>query len=122
MDSKYPTFEHPKEEIPPLPPPFVNPFTDSCIQRSIVSAIFGGLFGSIFGLVLGGNIGVVPPNLQNAPIREQIRDGLRNARSASWSGFKNFGKIGFLFAGIECYAEQVKKFFIFKIAFQKKVS
>jgi import inner membrane translocase subunit TIM22 len=43
--------------------------------------------------------------LQSLPLREQLRRGLRDMGSRSYSSARNFGKVGAIFAGTECCIE-----------------
>lgn len=43
--------------------------------------------------------------ITSLPMRQQIALGFRDMRTRSWSSARNFGKVGTLFAGIECGVE-----------------
>jgi import inner membrane translocase subunit TIM22 len=43
--------------------------------------------------------------IQSLPLREQLRRGLRDMGSRSYSSARNFGKVGAIFAGTECCIE-----------------
>lgn len=43
--------------------------------------------------------------ITSLPLRQQVSIGFRDMGSRSWSTAKNFGKVGALFAGIECGVE-----------------
>ena len=43
--------------------------------------------------------------ITSLPLRQQISIGFRDMGTRSWSTAKNFGKVGALFAGIECGVE-----------------
>jgi len=45
--------------------------------------------------------------IQNLPVREQLRRGLKDMGSRSFSSAKNFGIVGAMFTGTECCIEGV---------------
>lgn len=47
--------------------------------------------------------------IQNLPVREQLRRGLKDMGSRSFSSAKNFGIVGAMFSGTECCIEGVSR-------------
>ena len=46
--------------------------------------------------------------IQNLPVKEQLRKGLKDMGSRSFSSAKNFGIVGAMFSGTECCIEGVR--------------
>lgn len=83
---------------------------ESCAVKSIMDGGAGFALGGMFGLFMSSMAYDTPLTPQGAaiadlPVREQIRRGLRDMGSRSYSSAKNFGKIGALFSICECTIE-----------------
>lgn len=55
-----------------------------------------------------GATGGPPKELAAMPLRDQLRHGFKDMGTRSWSMAKNFGKVGGLYAGIECGVEGLR--------------
>jgi mitochondrial import inner membrane translocase subunit TIM22 len=53
--------------------------------------------------------------LTDLPMREQLRRGLKDMGSRSYSSAKNFGIVGAVFAGTECCIEGVSDLLIYLV-------
>ncbi|KIM99528.1 hypothetical protein OIDMADRAFT_19667 [Oidiodendron maius Zn] len=85
---------------------------ESCPGKTAVSGVMGFALGGAFGLFMASMQYDTPlatnPNaaaLQSLPLREQLRRGLKDMGSRSYSSARNFGKVGAIFAGTECCIE-----------------
>jgi len=85
---------------------------ESCPGKTAVSGVMGFALGGAFGLFMASMQYDTPlatnPNaaaIQSLPLREQLRRGLRDMGSRSYSSARNFGKVGAIFAGTECCIE-----------------
>ena len=47
--------------------------------------------------------------ISNLPLRQQLRVGLKDMGSRSYSSAKNFAVVGGIFAGTECCIESVRR-------------
>ncbi|EXJ92253.1 hypothetical protein A1O3_00803 [Capronia epimyces CBS 606.96] len=70
----------------------------------------GFVLGGAFGLFMSSMAYDTPLSPQgqqitSLPVREQLRRGLKDMGSKSYSSAKNFGKIGAIYSGTECAIE-----------------
>lgn len=70
----------------------------------------GFALGGAFGLFMSSMAYDTPLSPQgqqitSLPVRQQLRQGLKDMGSKSLSSAKNFGKIGLLYSGVECTIE-----------------
>ncbi|KIV86278.1 hypothetical protein PV11_01896 [Exophiala sideris] len=83
---------------------------ESCISKSIMAGAMGGLLGGAFGLFMSSMAYDTPLSAQgqqvtSLPVREQLKRGLKDMGSRSWSSAKNFALIGGIYSGVECTIE-----------------
>lgn len=83
---------------------------ESCVGKTIMSGVMGAGLGGMFGLFMSSMRYDTPLTPQGAeiaslPIRQQLRQGLREMGRASYSSAKNFGMVGAIFSGTECCIE-----------------
>ncbi|KAF4580294.1 Mitochondrial import inner membrane translocase subunit tim-22 [Ophiocordyceps camponoti-floridani] len=91
---------------------------ESCLGKSIMSGVMGFGMGGLFGMFMASMSYDTPfgspitnaagQNLSDMPLRKQLKLGLKDMGSRSYSMAKNFGKVGALFAGIECGIEGLR--------------
>ncbi|KEZ39629.1 hypothetical protein SAPIO_CDS9556 [Scedosporium apiospermum] len=86
----------------------------NCFVKSAISGVMGFGMGGLFGLFMAsmaydtpyhtaGGAGTAP--ITSLPLRQQLQHGFKDMGQRSWSTARNFGKVGALFAGIECGVE-----------------
>jgi import inner membrane translocase subunit TIM22 len=102
---------------------------ESCPGKTAVSGVMGFALGGAFGLFMASVRFLTHPELffsltvtqmsydtplstnptaqsiTSLPLREQLRQGLKDMGSRSYSSARNFGKVGAIFAGTECCIE-----------------
>ncbi|PHH75674.1 hypothetical protein CDD80_2193 [Ophiocordyceps camponoti-rufipedis] len=91
---------------------------ESCLGKSIMSGVMGFGMGGLFGMFMASMSYDTPfgspitnaagQNLSDLPLRKQLKLGLKDMGTRSYSMAKNFGKVGALFAGIECGIEGLR--------------
>ncbi|RDA92380.1 hypothetical protein CP533_4422 [Ophiocordyceps camponoti-saundersi (nom. inval.)] len=91
---------------------------ESCIGKSVMSGVMGFGMGGLFGMFMASMSYDTPfgspvtnaagQNLSDMPLRQQLKVGFKDMGSRSLSMAKNFGKVGALFAGIECGIEGLR--------------
>ncbi|KOS19580.1 Mitochondrial import inner membrane translocase subunit tim22 [Escovopsis weberi] len=93
---------------------------ESCLGKSVMSGVMGFGMGGLFGLFMAsmsydtpfgspipGANGQATP-ISSLPLRQQLKIGFKDMGTRSWSMARNFGKVGALFAGIECGIEGLR--------------
>ncbi|KAI0442618.1 Tim17/Tim22/Tim23/Pmp24 family-domain-containing protein [Xylaria telfairii] len=94
----------------------LNKMMESCFGKSAISGVMGFGMGGLFGMFMAsmsydtpfhtpGAPGAAPKPVAELPMREQLKVGFKDMGSRSYSTAKNFGKVGLMFAGIECGIE-----------------
>ncbi|KAK9449997.1 Tim17/Tim22/Tim23/Pmp24 family-domain-containing protein [Limtongia smithiae] len=88
-------------------------FWSSCPAKTAMSAAGGFVLGGMFSLLMGSMAYDVPVGMGGAPVselpfREQMKIQFKDLGTRTWSGAKNFGKIGGIFAGYECLVESLR--------------
>ncbi|KAG0632990.1 Tim17/Tim22/Tim23/Pmp24 family-domain-containing protein [Tuber brumale] len=87
---------------------------ESCPVKTAISGGFGFGLGALFGLFMAsmsydtpmtGLPGAPSANLQNLPLKEQLKRGFKDMGQRSYSTGKNFALVGSIFAGTECCIE-----------------
>lgn len=86
---------------------------ESCPGKFAISGVMGFALGGAFGLFMASMSYDTPFHTATAagtpaptpPWREQLRNGLKDMGSRSYSSARNFGKVGAMFAGTECCIE-----------------
>ena len=111
---------------------------ESCLGKSVMSGVMGFGMGGLFGLFMASVSSSSPspssppklttvssqmsydtpygspaagPNgqtISSLPLRHQLKVGFKDMGTRSWSMARNFGKVGSLFAGIECGVEGLR--------------
>lgn len=86
---------------------------ESCLGKSVMSGVMGFALGGAFGLFMSSmsyDSSLTPASqaISNLPLREQLKHGLKDMGSRSYSSAKNFGKIGALFSATECGVEALR--------------
>lgn len=89
---------------------YVQSGMESCLVKSIMAGGAGFALGGVFGLFMASMAYDTPLSPQGAdltklPMKEQLRRGLKDMGSRSWSSAKNFGRIGALYSICECALE-----------------
>ncbi|KAK1454014.1 Tim17/Tim22/Tim23 family protein [Colletotrichum paranaense] len=107
-------------------------FMENCFTKSIMSGVMGFGMGGLFGMFMASRIKTDFPlssaqmsydtpfhtattagqttvtPIADLPLRQQLRVGFKDMGTRSYSMAKNFGKVGALFAGIECGIEGLR--------------
>ncbi|OAP64754.1 mitochondrial import inner membrane translocase subunit tim22 [Fonsecaea erecta] len=83
---------------------------ESCVAKSALAGGMGFVLGGAFGLFMSSMAYDTPLSPQgqqitSLPVREQLRRGLKDMGSKSYSSAKNFALIGALYSGTECCIE-----------------
>jgi hypothetical protein len=83
---------------------------ESCVAKSVLAGGAGFVLGGAFGLFMSSMAYDTPLSAQGQqitalPVREQLRRGLKDMGSKSYSSAKNFAMIGALYSGTECCIE-----------------
>ncbi|KAF2718969.1 mitochondrial import inner membrane translocase, subunit Tim17/22 [Polychaeton citri CBS 116435] len=83
---------------------------EACPTKTVIAGGMGFALGGMFGLFMSSMrydtpMGAQGAILSNLPVREQLRQGLKDMGKSSYSSAKNFGYIGAVFAGTECAIE-----------------
>ncbi|EPS37678.1 hypothetical protein H072_8565 [Dactylellina haptotyla CBS 200.50] len=86
---------------------------ESCPIKTVISGGMGFALGGVFGLFMASMSydSLYSPNQQKVlelPWRQQLRVGLKDMGSRSWSSAKGFGMVGALFSGTECVIESYR--------------
>ncbi|KAF6808357.1 mitochondrial import inner membrane translocase subunit [Colletotrichum sojae] len=95
-------------------------FMENCWTKSVMSGVMGFGMGGLFGMFMasmsydtpfhtatvGGTTTTTP--ISDLPLRQQLKVGFKDMGTRSYSMAKNFGKVGALFAGIECGIEGLR--------------
>ncbi|KAK1594903.1 Tim17/Tim22/Tim23 family protein [Colletotrichum navitas] len=125
MPSQIPQGETPGAAAAGLGPPdpemkAMTNFMENCFTKSIMSGVMGFGMGGLFGMFMAsmsydtpfhtattaGQTTVTP--IADLPLRQQLKVGFKDMGVRSYSMAKNFGKVGGLFAGIECGIEGLR--------------
>ncbi|TQS34524.1 hypothetical protein Golomagni_05088 [Golovinomyces magnicellulatus] len=85
---------------------------ESCPAKTVISGVMGFGLGGVFGLFMASMQYDTPLHTSpgaaatmSLPLRQQLKAGLKDMGSRSFSSAKNFGKVGAIFAGTECCIE-----------------
>jgi len=83
---------------------------ESCPGKTVMAGTMGFVLGGAFGLFMSSMSYDTPltaagRELTSLPVREQLRRGLKDMGSRSYSSAKNFGMVGALFSFTECGIE-----------------
>ncbi|KAI1853540.1 hypothetical protein JX265_004129 [Neoarthrinium moseri] len=89
---------------------------ESCFGKTVISGVMGFGMGGLFGMFMAsmsydtpyhtpGATGGPPKELASLPLRDQLKTGFKDMGTRSYGMAKNFGKVGAMFAGIECGIE-----------------
>lgn len=91
---------------------------NSCAGKTIMSGVMGFGMGGVFGLFMASmsydtpyGSPVAGPNgqtISSLPLKQQLKIGFKDMGTRSYSMARNFGKVGALFAGIECGVEGLR--------------
>ncbi|KAK9472769.1 mitochondrial inner membrane translocase subunit Tim17/Tim22/Tim23/peroxisomal protein PMP24 [Dipodascopsis tothii] len=95
---------------------FMGSMMQSCAFKAVMSGGAGFALGGVFSLMMGSMAYDVPASLggqtqvpfADLPFKQQMRAQFTDLGKKMWSGAKNFGKIGFIFSGVECGVESVR--------------
>lgn len=77
---------------------------ESCAFKSVLSGVVGSALGAALGLF---SASVGPDATMTAPEKQTVKQVFLDMKGKSLSYAKNFGVLGFMFAGIECIIESV---------------
>ncbi|SPN97239.1 probable Tim22, subunit of the Tim22-complex [Cephalotrichum gorgonifer] len=84
----------------------------NCFVKSALSGVMGFGMGGLFGMFMASMSYDTPFHtaaggtpVSSLPLRQQLSIGFKDMGARSWSTARNFGKVGALFAGIECGVE-----------------
>ncbi|KAF3811320.1 Mitochondrial import inner membrane translocase subunit tim22 [Colletotrichum gloeosporioides] len=95
-------------------------FMENCWTKSVMSGVMGFGMGGLFGMFMASMSYDTPFHtatidgkptttpIAELPLRQQLRVGFKDMGTRSYSMAKNFGKVGALFAGIECGIEGLR--------------
>jgi mitochondrial import inner membrane translocase subunit TIM22 len=86
---------------------------ESCLAKSILAGGMGFALGGAFGLFMSSMAYDTPlspqgQQLTSLPWKQQLRAGLKDMGSRSYSSAKNFAMIGTLYSGTECCVEGLR--------------
>ncbi|KAK0383539.1 hypothetical protein NLU13_9450 [Sarocladium strictum] len=91
---------------------------NSCAGKAIMSGVMGFGMGGLFGMFMASMSYDTPfgsptagPNgqtISSLPLKQQLKMGFKDMGQRSYSMARNFGKVGALFAGIECGVEGLR--------------
>jgi hypothetical protein len=86
---------------------------ESCVVKSIMAGGAGFVLGGAFGLFMASMAYDTPLSPQGQEIaklsvREQVRRGLKDMGSRSYSSARNFMVIGAAYSGTECAIESLR--------------
>ena len=86
---------------------------ESCVAKSILSGGAGFALGGAFGLFMSSmsydtSMSAQSQALANLPWRQQLKAGLKDMGSRSFSSAKNFMMIGAMYSGTECCIEGLR--------------
>lgn len=89
---------------------------ESCPVRTALAGGAGFALGGIFGLFIASMSydtpmhipGSTAPAISSLPIRQQLKIGLKDMGSRSYSTAKNFAIVGTIYAGTECAIESLR--------------
>ena len=86
---------------------------ESCVAKSILSGGAGFALGGAFGLFMSSmsydtSMSAQSQALANLPWPQQLRAGLKDMGSRSFSSAKNFMMIGAMYSGTECCIEGLR--------------
>ncbi|KAF8469108.1 Tim17/Tim22/Tim23/Pmp24 family-domain-containing protein [Kalaharituber pfeilii] len=100
---------------------FMERAMESCPFRTVLAGGAGFALGGVFGLFMASMSYDTPlstmvpygPNktptpLTSLPMRQQLRIGLKDMGTRSYSSAKNFAVVGTIFAGTECCIESLR--------------
>ncbi|KAI0138433.1 mitochondrial import inner membrane translocase subunit tim-22 [Pestalotiopsis sp. NC0098] len=94
----------------------MNQMMESCFGKTVMSGVMGFGMGGLFGMFMAsmsydtpyhvpGAPGAAPKEIASLPLRQQLATGFKDMGTRSYGMAKNFGKVGAMFAGIECGIE-----------------
>ncbi|KJZ70751.1 Mitochondrial import inner membrane translocase subunit tim-22 [Hirsutella minnesotensis 3608] len=96
----------------------VHAAMESCFGKSVMSGVMGFGMGGLFGMFMASMSYDTPfgtpvtnaagQTISSLPLRQQLKVGFKDMGTRSLSMAKNFGKVGALFAGIECGIEGLR--------------
>ncbi|KAF3927263.1 hypothetical protein ABW20_dc0108951 [Dactylellina cionopaga] len=93
---------------------------ESCPIKTVISGGMGFALGGVFGLFMASLLlsfikmsydtlySANQGKVLDMPWRQQLKVGVRDMGSRSWSSAKGFGMVGALFAGTECVIESYR--------------
>lgn len=86
---------------------------ESCVAKSIMAGGAGFALGGAFGLFMSSMAYDTPlspqgQEMSKLPVKEQLRRGLKDMGSRSYSSAKNFMIIGAAYSGTECAVESLR--------------
>ncbi|KAL1887565.1 Mitochondrial import inner membrane translocase subunit tim22 [Ceratocystis pirilliformis] len=85
----------------------------NCVTKGAISGVMGFGMGGLFGMFMASmaydtpyhTTGGAATNVSSLPIKQQLAVGFKDMGARSWSSAKSFGRLGALYAGIECGIE-----------------
>lgn len=86
---------------------------ESCVVKSLMAGGAGFALGGAFGLFMSSMAYDTPlspqgQEMSKLPVREQLKRGLKDMGSRSYSSAKNFMIIGAAYSGTECAIESLR--------------
>lgn len=90
---------------------------ESCPVRTLLAGGAGFALGGVFGLFMASMSYDTPLHtatapgqtpLTSLPLKQQLKHGLKDMGSRSYSSAKNFAIVGTMFAGTECCIESLR--------------
>ncbi|KAM0601550.1 hypothetical protein ACHAP1_008588 [Verticillium nonalfalfae] len=96
----------------------MNNFMENCFAKGAMSGVMGFGMGGLFGMFMASMSYDTPFHtatpggpqtpVSSLPMKQQLRVGLKDMGQRSYSTARSFGKVGALFAGIECGIEGLR--------------
>ncbi|KAG7107937.1 Mitochondrial import inner membrane translocase subunit tim22 like protein [Verticillium longisporum] len=96
----------------------MNNFMETCFAKGAMSGVMGFGMGGLFGMFMASMSYDTPFHtatpggpqtpVSSLPMKQQLRVGLKDMGQRSYSTARSFGKVGALFAGIECGIEGLR--------------
>ncbi|KAJ7772093.1 mitochondrial import inner membrane translocase subunit TIM22 [Mycena maculata] len=87
---------------------FMQMAMNSCAAKTVMAGGAGFGLGAVFTLMTASMSYEDPLLRQNAGTAQKARDILRETGKSMWSSGKSFGKVGAIYASIECVIESYR--------------
>ncbi|KAI0767081.1 Tim17-domain-containing protein [Fomes fomentarius] len=81
---------------------------ESCVAKTVIAGVGGFAIGGFFSLMSSSFAYEDPLLRQNLSTQQKAREIFKEMGRGMWRSGKGFGKVGALFAGIECVIESYR--------------